>query len=80
MAEIAVVNASPLIFLAKAGLLDLLSLAAPQIIIPEPVAREITRRGPGDVTVREVSRASWLETLPEERVPDLVQAWDLGAG
>ena len=41
VAEPAVVNASPLIFLSRAGLLDLLQLLSSEIIIPETVATEI---------------------------------------
>jgi hypothetical protein len=40
VAEHAVVNASPLIFLTRAGLLDLLQLISPEAIIPEIVATE----------------------------------------
>jgi len=42
MAELAVVNSSPLIFLAKAGLIDLLHLLSPQVMIPDPVAQSAT--------------------------------------
>lgn len=60
MAEIAVVNASPLIFLARGGLLDLLRLTASRVLVPDGVAREIGARGASDVTVRAMSGASWL--------------------
>jgi len=43
VADRAAVNASPLIFLARAGLLDLLRLAAPEVVVPAPVAEEISR-------------------------------------
>lgn len=39
--SVLVVNTSPLIHLAEAGLLDLLQAAAEEIWVPEPVAREI---------------------------------------
>ena len=38
MAEPAVVNASPLIFLSLAGLIDLLQIISPEVIVPEAVA------------------------------------------
>jgi predicted nucleic acid-binding protein len=41
VADPAVVNASPLIFLTRAGLLDLLQLLSSEIIVPEIVASEI---------------------------------------
>ena len=52
MAERPAVNASPLIFLAAAELLELLHLAGTEIVVPSMVAVEIRRRGPADVTVQ----------------------------
>ena len=45
VAEPAVVNASPLIFLSRAGLIDLLQLISSEVIVPEAVASEIEVRG-----------------------------------
>ena len=63
MADRAIVNASPLIFLSKAHLTHLLQLAAPQVLVPEAVAAEIGRRGPDDITARTLASASWLMTV-----------------
>lgn len=52
VAESAVVDSSPLIFLSKAGLLDFLRLTASEILVPESVAEEIRRHGLDDVTAR----------------------------
>jgi predicted nucleic acid-binding protein len=41
VAESAVVNASPLIFLSRAGLIDLLQLISAEVIVPENVATEL---------------------------------------
>ena len=80
MSETAVVNASPLIFLTKAGMLELLKIIAPQIMVPEPVVREIAARGPNDITAKAIADAAWLVTVPVSNVPSLIQSWDLGAG
>lgn len=44
VAESAVVNAAPLIFLSRAGLIDLLQLICAEVIVPESVATEIEVR------------------------------------
>jgi predicted nucleic acid-binding protein len=41
MAEPPVVNASPLLILARAGRLDLLQLLGDRILVPEAVATEV---------------------------------------
>lgn len=43
MADRAVANASPLIFLGKAGLLELLQVEAPEIVVPAAVCGAATR-------------------------------------
>lgn len=80
MADAAVVNASPLIFLSKAGLIDLLRVVSPQVMVPEPVALEIGRRGSSDVTAKALANTPWLISVPVTTVPPLIQSWDLGAG
>lgn len=80
MADAAVVNASPLIFLSKAGLIDLLHIVSPQVMVPEPVAAEIGRRGASDVTARVLADTPWLVPVPVKTIPPLIQAWDLGEG
>lgn len=74
------VNASPLIFLTRAGLLDLLRLAASEIAIPAPVANEIRRRGPDDPAAQAITTTPWLRVVEAPDVPSAIQAWDLGPG
>ena len=45
-----VVNASPLIYLSKAGLLGLLQIVSSEIFVPQKVATEILQRGRSDIT------------------------------
>ncbi|MBD2385173.1 hypothetical protein [Cylindrospermum sp. FACHB-282] len=51
MAESPVINASPLIFLSRGGLLDLLQLLGDEVLVPSAVALEIQQRGAEDPTV-----------------------------
>lgn len=80
MAESAVVNASPLIFLSRAGLIDLLQLVSSEIIVPEAVASEIDVRGKNDPTAQALATTSWLVVTQIPPVPPQIQAWDLGPG
>lgn len=80
MADLPAVNASPLIFLARANLLDLLQLIAPEVAVPAPVADEIRRRGSGDPAARALANTRWLQIVDVPAVPGTIQAWDLGPG
>ena len=80
MAERVIVNASPLIFLARAGLIDFLLLLSPEVAVPAAVADEIQRRGPDDPTARAVAGNPWVKVVPTPAVPPSIQAWGLGAG
>ena len=46
----AVVNASPLIFLSRGRHLDLLRHFSDRVFVPQPVADEVFRKGPKDMT------------------------------
>ena len=80
MAEVAIVNASPLIFLSRAGLLDLLQLISPEIIVPEIVATEIEIRGKSDPTAQAIANTAWLLVTQTPPVPMQIQSWGLGPG
>lgn len=74
-----VVNASPLIVLAKTGLVRVLDDLSPAWLVPEAVVREVMEGAPGDAG-REV-----VERLPQGRlchvvVPEIILSWDLHAG
>jgi predicted nucleic acid-binding protein len=55
-------------------------LVSEPVLVPAAVASEIRQRGPGDVTVRAMSRATWIQVLDPAPVPTVIQAWDLGPG
>jgi predicted nucleic acid-binding protein len=80
VAEPAVVNASPLIFLSRAGLLDLLQLVSSEIIVPEIVASEIEIRGKSDPTAQAIANTAWLVVTQTPPVPTQIQSWGLGPG
>lgn len=80
MAERAVVNASPLIFLSRAGLIDLLQLVSSEVIVPEAVASEIEIRGKSDPTAQALTNTSWLVITQTPPIPAQIQAWGLGPG
>ena len=80
MSDLAVVNASPLIFLARGGAMHLLRLAGADVVVPDVVASEIQARGEDDVTVRALRETPWIRVVPAPVTPPLVVAWDLGPG
>jgi predicted nucleic acid-binding protein/predicted HTH domain antitoxin len=75
-----VVNTSPLIHLAEAGLLHLLRDAAGMICVPEAVAREIRAYGADDPTARALTAHAWLDVIPVASIPESILTWNLGAG
>jgi len=81
VAESAVINASPLIFLSRGGHLDLLLHFADRVLVPEPVAHEIrSSRSRQDITVKALEDVSWIEITPAPQAPEAILEWGLGAG
>jgi len=80
LTDVAVVNASPLIYLTGAGHLHLLELAGREILVPQAVADEVGRWGSGDPVAQALEKPAWLKGMPNPAVPPPVKAWDLGAG
>jgi len=79
MADCRVVNASPLITLAKIGQLDLLEEQECVLVIPAPVAQEVLR-WPAEDPARKALAAGWGAT-PVPVQPDAdIMAWGLGPG
>jgi len=80
VAESAVINASPLIFLTRGGHLDLLGGFADRVFVPEPVAREIRSGSRHDVTVKALEEVSRIEITAVPQVLEQVLEWGLGVG
>lgn len=80
MSKPAVVNASPLIHLARADLFDLLRLAGDDVIVTDAVSTEILARGTDDATARAITGTGWITRVQNPPVPPNVQNWDLGPG
>lgn len=80
MAEAAVIDASPLIFLARSCHLDLLRGFAPTVWVPLPVANEIAQRGSRDITALAIENTAWLITQPARDIPSTILEWRLGPG
>jgi predicted nucleic acid-binding protein len=79
VAEIWIVNASPVITLAKIGQLRLLEELAAELVLPEAVASEILA-GPQADPARVQVASGWGPRGSVMRVPDTVLEWGLGAG
>jgi predicted nucleic acid-binding protein len=73
-----VVNSSPLIVLALARRIDLLTLVGTPIHVPESVSHEV--RAHSDEAARSLDTVEWLQTVSDAEMVPLVRAWDLGLG
>lgn len=80
MAEAAIINASPLIFLSRSHYLRLLESFAREVWVPQPVAEEILRRGPKDFTARAIKGTPWLLVKSAPPIPTAILDWRLGPG
>ena len=80
VADRAIVNASPLIFLSRSGYLDLLQAFTKEVRAPEPVASEILRRGQHDISAGAIEQTEWLIITPVAHIPAAITEWGLGAG
>ena len=74
-----IVNASPVITLAKAGYLHLFDTLAAAVLIPEAVAQEILNGPPSD-PARKALESGWGRRLSPSNIPEMILEWGLGAG
>jgi predicted nucleic acid-binding protein len=77
----AVVDSSPLIFLARTQLLDVLRNAAEFVTVPLAVASEVRARpGRDEEAVSALATMDWLRAGPTVVTPPSVIGWDLDPG
>jgi predicted nucleic acid-binding protein len=79
MSEQWVVNASPLILLARVGREDLLRTLPQRVVVPRAVASEINAGSPDDPARRVLTRGEFQIVDTPDPVAEVL-AWDLGAG
>ena len=79
MTEVWIVNASPVITMAKAGYLQLFHQLAVNIVIPEAVAREI-QQAPSSDPARKALESGWGERASPNEIPPTIVEWGLGTG
>lgn len=80
MAEPWVINASPIIVLAKIGLIEKVPALAGPLVVPEPVAEEINRGAADDAAVRWLEGAGRGFIRPAEPVPSQLAGSGIGRG
>ena len=79
MAEHWVLNASPLIVLARIGRQNLLPALADQIVVPQAVAAEI-QAGPAQDQARQALATGQFTIVDTPSPPPELLSWDLGSG
>lgn len=79
MAEVWVLDASPLIVLAKAGLAHLLEELSESVEVPRVVLQEI-EAGPDDDPAIQLIRSGFARIVAVDQIHDEIMEWGLGAG
>jgi predicted nucleic acid-binding protein len=74
-----ILNASPVITMAKAGYLHLFEQLAANVLIPESVAREILV-APSSDPGRKALESGWGERASPSEIPSFILEWGLGSG
>jgi predicted nucleic acid-binding protein len=79
VAEKWIINASPIIALARVGQVDLLARLPQQAALPQAVAEEISV-APEDDPTRQALESGLFKIVKAPAIPDTILAWDLGKG
>ncbi|MHB1560571.1 MAG: DUF3368 domain-containing protein [Isosphaeraceae bacterium] len=75
-----IVDASPLIFLTRLGLLDLLNEPGLVVMVPSAVLAELSDLDPDDPAAVAARSADWIQVVPAPPAPDSLRARKLGPG
>ncbi len=78
--KIWMVNASPLILLGKAGILDILTDLAEVVAIPSAVVNEVTVKTDGKSVIDILRNNTQFQISKSIDVPKELLVWDLGEG
>jgi predicted nucleic acid-binding protein len=76
----AVLNASPLIVLARAGYLDLVPKLVSSVVVPRAVVTEVTAGPVEDPAARFLAQPSWLSVIDLTPPLSPLAIWRLGQG
>jgi predicted nucleic acid-binding protein len=79
VAEKWIINASPVISLARVGQVELLARLPEQAALPQAVAEEISV-APEDDPARQALESGLFKIVKAPSIPDTILAWDLGKG
>jgi len=79
VAERWIINASPIIALARVGQVELLARLPKQAALPQAVADEISV-APEDDPARQALESGLFKIVKAPAIPDNILAWDLGKG
>jgi len=74
-----VINASPIIALARVGQVELLSRLPARVVVPQAVADELVQAPESDPARRAIE-SGLFQIIPAATQPKELLAWDLGAG
>jgi predicted nucleic acid-binding protein len=75
-----IVNASPLIFLTRSGLLEILNEPGVEVLVPDAVLAELSDPDPDDPAAVAARSTDWILVVPTPAIPESVRAQKLGAG
>ncbi len=78
--EAAVLDASPLLHLARSDYLSLLTVLGPRWVVPAEVAVEVRAKGSRDGTAREIEARAGFILPPPLEIPEKINVRQLGRG